>query len=330
MGLTPWFNIIANNTDITQQIKSRLLNLQVVDCAGFDSDMVSIQLDDRDHQIALPSTGAKLNIALGYNETGLVKMGLYVVDELTLAGPPWTLGISAKVADMRKEMKAPKTKTWQHPGQPSPEFLLTDIVKSIAARYRLKPRVSKEFQQITYAVVNQTEESDLHFLSRLAKEVGAIAKPAGNYLLFVKRGQGKSVSGNQLPAITLTPPQVSSVHVTMAERSAYQRVIAKYQDQNAATTQLISAGKGEPCYQIRKVFKTAAEAQEAARARLASYQRGEASIEVSLPGNPGLIAEADVHISGFREGIDGIWSIERVTHSLSHQGYVTTVEAVTK
>ncbi|MBU2709227.1 hypothetical protein KCM76_24745 [Zooshikella marina] len=59
MGLTPWFNIVANNTDITQQIKSRLLNLQVVDCAGFDSDMVSIQLDDRDHQIVLPSTCAK-------------------------------------------------------------------------------------------------------------------------------------------------------------------------------------------------------------------------------------------------------------------------------
>ncbi|MBU2714162.1 hypothetical protein [Zooshikella harenae] len=48
------------------------------------------------------------------------------------------------------------------------------------------------------------------------------------------------------------------------------------------------------------------EVHEAAKARLASYQRGEASIEVSLSGNSGLMAEADVHISGFREGVDGI------------------------
>ncbi|MBU2709226.1 hypothetical protein KCM76_24740 [Zooshikella marina] len=66
---------------------------------------------------------------------------------------------------MRKEMKAPNTKTWQHPGQAAPEFLLTDIVKSIAARYQLIPRVSEEYQHITYSVVNQTEESDLHILS---------------------------------------------------------------------------------------------------------------------------------------------------------------------
>ncbi|WP_163833305.1 phage late control D family protein [Spartinivicinus ruber] len=330
MGLTPVFKVVANSVDITQKIQERLLLLQVTDCAGIDSDTLEIKLDDRDHKIALPATGAKLMVWLGYQETGLVRMGTYIVDEIEITGPPWAICIRGKAADMRKEMKAPRTEKWQKAGKPSPYFPLTEIVSTVAARYQLEPRVGEEYQQAAYPVINQTDESDLHLLSRLAKDLGAIAKPAGNYLLFVKRGKGKSVSGIKLPTVNLQPTDITDLYIIIAERGAFQSVTAKYEDQGNAKTQQVTIGEGKPCHTIRKKFKTQEEAAKAAKAKLDHYQRGEASIEINLPGKPELMAEADLSMVGFRDGVNGIWTIERVTHTLDSNGYKSVVEAATK
>ena len=39
-------------------------------------------------------------------------MGAYTVDELELSGPPQTLTIRARAADLRQSLKAPKTRAW--------------------------------------------------------------------------------------------------------------------------------------------------------------------------------------------------------------------------
>ena len=80
---TPDFRVIAEGADITAAIRRGLLSLSVTDEAGFTSDKTEIKLDDRDGKISMPRTGAKLEISLGYKETGLVNMGIYVVDEVT-------------------------------------------------------------------------------------------------------------------------------------------------------------------------------------------------------------------------------------------------------
>ncbi|WP_371254054.1 hypothetical protein [Orientia tsutsugamushi] len=45
-------------------------------------------MDDRDSLIEMPSSGSKLQVHLGYVETGLVAMELYIVDEVSLEGHP--------------------------------------------------------------------------------------------------------------------------------------------------------------------------------------------------------------------------------------------------
>lgn len=41
--------------------------------------------------------------------------------------------------------------------------------------------------------LDQTEEPDLHLLTRLAREHGAVAKPVAGFLVFVPRGEAKAV-----------------------------------------------------------------------------------------------------------------------------------------
>ncbi|WP_163833325.1 hypothetical protein [Spartinivicinus ruber] len=84
---------------------------------------------------------------LGYKETGLVKMGSNVIDEIEITGSPWAMCIRGKAADMSKEMKAPRTEKWQNSGKPAPYFSLTEIVYTVAARYQLEPRVGEEYQE---------------------------------------------------------------------------------------------------------------------------------------------------------------------------------------
>ncbi len=85
--MTPAFHIAVDGTDITAQIRYRLLWLRVTDEAGIQSDTVELTIDDRDGLIELPRTGANMSVSLGYEETGLFPMGAYTVDERELSGP---------------------------------------------------------------------------------------------------------------------------------------------------------------------------------------------------------------------------------------------------
>ncbi|MEA3411805.1 MAG: hypothetical protein U9R74_09720 [Pseudomonadota bacterium] len=54
----------------------------------------------------LPRTGARLEVAIGYRETGLFDMGQNMVDKVEASGPPDTITVRAKAADMLATMKA--------------------------------------------------------------------------------------------------------------------------------------------------------------------------------------------------------------------------------
>ena len=95
----PDFRIVADCHDITSIIRSRLVSLSLTDEAGLQSDTLELVLADHDpsRRIVLPPTGAELEVWLGY-AGALCRMGLFVVDELELSGPPGRLVIKAKAA----------------------------------------------------------------------------------------------------------------------------------------------------------------------------------------------------------------------------------------
>ena len=134
---TPDFRVIAEGSDITEAIRQRLLSLNLSDEAGFNSDKVEISLDDRDNKISMPRTGANLEVSIGYKESSIIHMGLYVVDEVSIEAPPMTMTLRAHAADMRQVMKAPRTKTWG-------KITIGDLVSSVAGEHGLTPRIAEE------------------------------------------------------------------------------------------------------------------------------------------------------------------------------------------
>lgn len=330
MGLTPAFKVVAESQDITSKISDRLLSLTITDNAGIKSDAVEIRLDDKDHDLVLPRTSAELEVSLGYKETTLERMGLYVVDEVEILGPPNVLVIRGKAADMNKGLKEPKTRTWQKPGKTPVRILLKEILESIASEHNLKPKLGDDFGTIDYDVVNQTNEHDLNLLTRLGGKVGAVAKVASGFLLFVKKGEAKTASGSVIPPISLTPKEVTNWRVSLVERGTYASVKAKYRDKAQSKEIEVTTGDEEPAYTIRKLFKDETEASKAASAQLENFERGKSTVSLQLPGNPLFMAEAPLNLSGFREGVNGAWVVETATHTFDSGGYSVSLEGTVK
>lgn len=318
--ITPDFKVIADSIDITEAIKKSLLSLRITDEAGIKSDKVEIKLDDRNGKISMPKTGATLEVFLGYKETTLVRMGLYIVDEVSVESPPQSMIIRAHAADLRETLKAPRTKTWG-------EVTLGDVVNTIASEHALTPRISKELEDFKIPYLTQTEESDLHLLTRLARNHGAITKPVHGNLLFVPKGESKSVSGILIPAVTLNVNQITRWQATFTEREKYGSVEASWHNKETANKEKVKTGDGKPTFTLRHTYDNAQLALQDAKATLERLKRGTGKLNLALPGNTQLMAEGKINLVEMRIGVDGIWNITQVEHVLNNSGYQCRINA---
>jgi phage protein D len=320
--MKPAFRIWADKRDMTAKISDRLLSLDVTDEAGFQSDTVEIEIDNRDGKVAVPRKGAELEVALGYEETGVVSMGLYTVDEIKLRGWPKKMIIVGRAANMRNSLKTLKTRSWDN-------VTIGDMMKVIAAEHGLDPKLSAELANTQIAHIDQTQESDLNFVTRLARQYDAVAKPAGGNFVFVPRGEAKTATGRALPLVSLSAEDITRYDAELPDRNKYASVVAFWRDQAAAEDVKVTVGTGEPAYTIRHPYPDAAQALSAAKAKMEALQRGAATLSLAGAGKPTAVAEAKLWVHGVDTGVDGRWVITKAKHSYTNSGYSMTLDAET-
>lgn len=317
--MTPYFRIAADGKDLTRVIRDRLIRITLTDVSGVVSDTLEMVLDDRASHIDLPRTGVKLSVSIGYVETGLDPKGIFVVDEPELSGPPDTLTIRARAADLRNGLKKKRVRNFD-------DITLGELVQTIAAAHGYQPRIAGVYAAIQLGHLDQDNQSDMNLLSDLAKRYDAVAKPVNDLLLFVPKGMIKSYSGKPLPAVHKVRSDLTRWTVSFAERDTYQSVIAVYRDTVAAKDIEVVVGVGEPAKRLIKKQPNAEIATAAAKAELASLRRGNGKITGSCAGDPAMAAEAKLTLSGIRSGVDGDWALTRVVHEISESGYVCNFE----
>jgi phage protein D len=332
MGLDrtqPKFRIVANSIDVTAVIADRLISLRLTDEAGVDSDTLEIVLadDQPDAPIEKPAKGAELEVFLGY-ETAATRMGLFVADEIEMSGWPGEMVIRSRAAPYDKsrggksDLQTHKSRNWADGTK------LGDMVAKIAKEHGMEPAVSAGLRAITLPHFDQTEESDISFLVRIAKRYDAIAKPAGGKLVLAKRGEGKTVGGEDLPTITVTPTDEVTWRVVEASRESAGTVVAYYHAKGAAKKTEVVVGDGEPVKRLRHYYPTEDAAKRAAKAELDRSARGMSTLSLSVPGDPALCAECKLSLIGFRAGVPVEWIVTRVVHELdAGSGYRVSIEA---
>ena len=320
---TPDFRVILDGRDLTSRIEPRLQGLTVTECRQDEADSLDLTLDDHDGRLDIPERGAVLEVSIGWLGSPLTPKGKFTVNEVEHSGAPDVITIRARSASMTKGMGERKEKSWH--GK-----TIGAIVGAIAATYSLKPAVGAALGKIQIPHVDQTNESDMAFLTRLAKRYDAVMTVKDGNLLFMPIGEGKTASGKQLQVLAIARSDGDQHRYHIAERENYAGVKARYHSgAKGATKDVIVGGESEKNLKVLpEIYPTEAEAKAAADSEYKRTQRSQATMDYTLAeGRAEIFPELPVTVSGFKPKIDETpWLVKRVRHFIADGGFTSTLE----
>ncbi|KZN44005.1 phage late control D family protein [Pseudoalteromonas luteoviolacea] len=329
--MTPDYQLTVDGKNI--RLNGQLISLILTDNRGFEADTIEIQLDDSADLLDIPRKGAKMQVKLGYVHNGkseLTDKGSYTIDEVEHTGAPDTLTIRGKSADMRGSLLKTREQSFH-------QVTLDSIVQTIAQRNNLAAKISPTLSAEQIEHIDQTNESDAQFLTRLAEQLDAIATVKNDNLMFIAAGQAVSASGQPLPKIHITRQSGDQHRFSIADRQAYAGVTAYWQNERASRRESITVERsgnngeltgGDGIKTLRHIYASRATATRAAKAMWERIQRGIATFSLTLAeGNPELFPETPITVSGFKPQIDNSnWILVQVTHTLNSAGYTSSLE----
>ncbi|MCC7732732.1 phage late control D family protein [Klebsiella pneumoniae] len=342
----PVFNVLMGGKALTV-LDEKLISLELTDNRGFNADELTISVDDSQGDIALPPRGAELSVSLGWQGEPLIYKGIYIVDEVSHSGPPDRIDITARSADFRDEFNVKREVSWH-------DVTVERIVSAIAHRYKLKPIISEQLMNAEIDHADQTQESDMSFLTRMADILGAIATVKNGCLLFILPGGGVSANGKALPEFAITRSSGDRHSFRIADRDAYTGVQAYWLDLDFGKKKKVTvrkrkkttekkprsssregdyiAGEDGNVFVLRTTYSSEIAAQRAAAAKWQQLQRGAAEFNLTLAyGRADLYPEIHGTVTGFKEAIDNQdWIIAKATHSIDDNGFQTRLELEAK
>ena len=346
LSRVPAFSILMGGKALTQ-LDPRIISLELTDNRGFEADELTIAIDDSDGLIELPPRGAELSVSLGWQGEPLVYKGVYTVDEVAHSGPPDRLEITARSADFRDEFNVKREVSWH-------DVTVERIVSAIARRYKLTPVISEQLMSAEIDHADQTQESDMSFLTRMADLLGAIATIKNGSLLFILPGGGVSANGKALPQFAITRSSGDRHSFRVADRDAYTGVQAYWLDLEFGKKKKVTvkerkkktekkprsssregdyiAGEDGNVFVLRTTFNNETAAQRAAAAKWQQLKRGAAEFTMTLVcGRADLYPEMHGTVSGFKTDMNNQdWIIAKATHTIDEGGFKTQLELEAK
>lgn len=235
-------------------------------------------------------------------------MGRYTVGDIEVSGPPDTLVIRGKASDMRGTARITRSGSWEN-------VPLSKIVSDIAARNGWTPECP-----VATAVprADQLNESDFNFITRLAKDQDRTAKVADSKLLVLPRQSGQAASGKNLPTITIRRSDVSRWQFRFTDRTTQKAVKARFQDKKTGELVKLTLDNEDapaglpPVHTDRHIHPNRSAAEQAAKARLAAFNRSTAEVRLEMVGRTDLFAERQVNAQAFKDGLGGEYLVDSV------------------
>ena len=317
------YKILVNGLDISEKIQTRLIRLNITDNRGIEADTVEIELSDHDGFLLIPPKGAELDVYIGWSNQGLVYKGKYIVKEREYSGVPDILTIRGASADLKATFKKKKERSFDNK-------TIKDIVNTIATEQQLKAMINDQLGQIILAHIDQNE-SDANLMTRIADEHDAIATVKNGYLLFMPKGESKTISGLDLPMFIITRNMGDSHRWADTDGAdEVSGVTVYYYDNDKAKRQKVTIGMSdENTRELRNIQRDEKSAKRIAQAEFNRIKSKSATFSYKLAyGKPELIPEMQMQFMGLKSEIDDIiWLGTRVVHTLSSDnGYTTDLE----
>lgn len=334
--IAPDFMLKLDDRDITQNFSHRLISLTMTDKRGLEADQLDILLDDSDGLLDLPARGARLSLWLGWEGTPLQEKGVFTIDAIEFRGAPDTLTIRGCSADFRGKLNVRREQSWH-------DTTIGAIVDTIAQRNQLTASVASGLASIVISHIDQSQETDAAFLSRLAERNGAFVSIKAGKIIFMKAGHAVTASGTSIPLMMIERGDGDRHLFSVADRENYSGVMAKWlqtrdpKQQNAQLgifrqpggqptealqhpdaaapiagaggkeqkPQEMLVGSAENVFELTTVYASEEQALRAAEAKWRALQRGIVNFSIQLAlGRADLFPETPVLVNGFKRVID--------------------------
>jgi hypothetical protein len=310
--MTPIFKLEANDKDVTAKINLDASSITFKDEAGEISDEITLKIEGN---FKKPKYEDELKLWIGTKEQGLFYCGLFKVQSSkSSSGNGNSIEVRATAADFTKNLKVKRSLSYE-------QSSIKKIVELIATRNELE--VSSDFEDIFILHLEQTNESDLHFLKRIAAQYNAIFAVKNNKLVFKKRIKDGE-KNKDLPRFDLVVDEQTEVHIEQANKTLYNSCTATWRDTKENTQKSITVGSGEPIKTIKDSFESVADAKLKAAATLQKANRGTKFGTIQSAGFE-LYAGGVLNLTKTLED-DGEYEIKSANHTLDGSGWNVSIE----
>lgn len=307
----PDFRLIVNDNDVTERLRPYLVSIDYTDDIDDEADGFTIKFQGENFKP--PSFKDVLKVWLGYDDD-LWYIGSFSVLKSRIEFETLEVEVTATPVNFGSDIKEKRTMSYEN-------VTLDQILRKIAARYSLK--VKNSFPKRAYKHKSQTNQSDLDFMQRLAKESGATFAIKNNTILF--RPKNGSDGDKELPSSTINAKDTKGLWFETLDKTAYGSCVASWHSTKENKTKSVTVGKGKPVLHIKSTFKDASDARMKALARLDESKRGEARGGFDYEGS-NIIAGAKIVLTNLPTGWPSSFGIKQVRHSWGDGGYTSSIE----
>ncbi|CAM2907541.1 MULTISPECIES: contractile injection system protein, VgrG/Pvc8 family [Pseudomonas] len=314
-GFTPIVEFYGANAALLNQ---RLMHWSHTDAAGIESDRLELTLNIEGLE-GLPSLSGKIGLRVGYQESGLVEKGEFVITQRTPVLFPMRLMIVATAAPF--SMLDASGYRQRRSASYGPTTLGA-LFRQLVSRHGFSPRVAPALEGIAIAHIDQSNESDMAFITRLARRYSAVTKPINALYVLAEAGQVKSLSGQLLPQVKLSVTQDNrpgdqafiTAKLDEKSRSKYMGSRVTWWDGAGGKQQIVEVGVA-PFKTLRQRCQNEAEARAVAEGELRRVGREGLKLLIDCPGNPLLAAEGLLVLDEtWPSYMQGQWSMKQVVH----------------
>lgn len=310
--------------DITKDIGPDLISFSFTDKDGGEADDVQIKLSDRDRNWQgpwLPTHGDKMVPVIhcenwfADGDAYALPCGGFQVDELELeSGEIDTMTIKGIPAAVKSSITGQtKTKAWQG-------TTLQQVAGDVAASAGLE--LVYKAETVTLRRIDQRQETDLAFLTRIAEDFGCHVKAHDEKIVIFS---GKLADAQS--AIKLTRADGASFRGKKTVADTYQGSRISYTDPATGKTHKAvfapdDAPKTGKYQEINARVDDLGQAHKVAPSALRSKNKKANSSEWEGMGDPRIRAGMNVEIEGFG-AFDGKYHVREAEHTLDMSGYRT-------
>ncbi len=303
--------IVANGKNVTDTLRKYLISIEYTDDIDNEADGFTIKFQGE--SFTPPSFKDVLKVWLGYQDN-LWYIGSFSVLKSRLEYETMEVEVTATPVNFGSQIKEKRTTSYDN-------VTLDQILKKIGARHALS--VKNSFPKHSYSHKSQTNESDMVFMRRLAKELGATFAIKNNTILFRPKKGGDNEK--ELPSLSIDAKKTKGLWFETLDKTVYKSATASWHSTKENKTKKVTVGSGPPVLHVRGSFKSESDARTKAKAKLEASNRGNFRGGFEYEGE-NLIAGAKINLSNLPAGWPSSFGIKQVRHSWSDSGYTINVE----